>query len=255
MRFRSSSRTIGILLGLGSMVLLPFSLSTARNQENPRYKPTGNEGAIIGTISFMGIPPEPLRIDTSADPICETINPGLTTDWVIVNDKKLANVVVYVRAESLKSYSFDAPSGDIILEHKGCAYAPHVLGMQTQQTLKIVNSDATFHNTHPVPKNNIEWNQSQPPGTAPIERSLKRAELFVPFKDNQHPWEKAYVGVFTHPFFSVSGIDGSYKISGLPPGEYTVVAWHEKFGEQSASVFVAGNEQKTLDFEFKKAVQ
>lgn len=250
MRFRSSRR-IGILIVVGILLLLPASLRTATTQDKPIYTPTGSEGTIVGTISFVGTPPKPWRIDTSADPVCEKVNPDPTTDWVLVRDRKLANVFIYIRSESLNLHSFAAPSPAVTLEHKGCRYVPHALGMQTQQTLKVLNSDPTVHNTHPTPKNNHEWNQSQPPGTAPLEQRFAWPELFIPIKDNQHPWEKAYVGVFSHPFFSVSNSDGTYRISGVPPGQYTVVAWHEQLGEQTVDVFVAGNEQKTLDFKFK----
>lgn len=251
MRSRNASPNISILPAIVLFGLVGVSLPAATKQDKPTYKITGNETTLVGTISFIGTPPEPLRIDTSADPICETVNPDPTTDWVVVTNQKLANVVVYVRGESLNAYSFDAPSPDVTLEHKGCRYVPHVLGMQTQQTLKIVNSDPTTHNTHPTPKINREWNQSQPAGAAPLEQRFATPELFIPIKDNQHPWEKAYVGVFSHPFFSVSSTDGSYKISGLPPGQYTIVVWHEKLGEQTVDLFLAGSEQRNLDFTFK----
>jgi carboxypeptidase family protein len=251
MQFITSPHTIAVLLTIAVFGVVGLSYSAATIQDKPTYKAMGSEATLEGTISFVGKPPKPMHIDTSADPICGTINPDPITDWVIVTDQKLANVFVYVRGESLNTYSFDAPSGDVTLEHKGCRYVPHVLGMQTQQTLKILNSDPTTHNTHPTPKNNREWNQSQPPGAAALEQRFAWPELFIPIKDNQHPWEKAYVGVFSHPFFSVSGKDGSYKISGLPPGQYTVVAWHERFGEQTIDVFLAGSEQKNLDFAFK----
>ena len=250
MRSRNSLRS-GILLASGILVLIAGSLITATTQEKPPYKTTGTEATIVGTISFEGTPPKPLRIDTSADPVCETANPDQTTDWVVVTDHKLANVVVYLRGESFNLYSFETPSGGVTLEHKGCRYVPHVLGLQTQQRLWVLNSDATTHNTHPTPKNNREWNYSQPSGAAAITQIFDSPELFIPFKDNQHPWEKACVGVFSHPFFSVSGTDGTYKISGLPPGQYTVVAWHEKLGEQTVDLFLAGSEQKNLDFTFK----
>jgi len=251
MRSRNASSIICAVFTIALLGIMDLSFSAATNQDKPTYKITGSEATLVGTISFLGIPPEPLRIDTSADPICETVNPGLTTDWLVVNNQKLANVLVYVRGASLDAYSFDAPSPDVTLEHKGCRYVPRVLGMLQQQTLKILNSDPTTHNTHPIPKNNREWNQSQPPGAAAIEKRFASPELFIPIKDNQHPWEKAYVGVFSHPFFSVSGTDGSYNISGLPPDQYTVVAWHEKLGEQTVDVFLAGSEQKSLDFTFK----
>jgi carboxypeptidase family protein len=251
MRSGSASRTIGILLAIVLFGIVGLSLNAATNQDKPTYKIMGSEVTLVGTISFIGSPPEPVRIDMSADPICYKVNPHPTTEWVIVANQKLANVVIYVRGEPLNLYSFDAPSPDVTLEHKGCRYVPHVLGMQTQQTLRIVNSDPTTHNTHPTPKNNREWNQSQPPGAVAIEQRFESPELFIPVKDNQHPWEKAYVGVFSHPFFSVSSEDGSYKISGLPPGQYTIVAWHEKFGEQTVDVSLTGNERRNLDFAFK----
>jgi hypothetical protein len=243
--------TIVIVAASLLLFLLPVSPRTATTQDKPIYKPTGTGGAIVGTISFVGTPPKPLLIDTSADYVCEELNPDQTTDWVLVRDQKLANVVIYLRSESLNLYSFEAPLPDVTLEHKGCRYVPHVLGMQTQQTLKVLNSDPTTHSTHPTPKNNLEWNQTQSAGAAPLEHSFTRPELFIPIKDNHHPWEKAYVGVFSHPFFSVSNTDGTYKISGVPPGQYAVVAWHERLGEQTVEVFVMDSEQKTLDFTFK----
>lgn len=232
-------------------MLIAASLSTATTQEKPTYKATGSEGTIVGTISFAGIPPETFRLDTSADPVCERVNREPMTDWVIVKDQKLANAVVYLRGESLNMYSFEAPSSEVTLEHRNCRYVPHILGVQTQQTLKVLNSDPTTHNTHATPKNNREWNQSQPPGAAALEERFASPELFIRIKDNQHPWENAYVGVFSHPFFSISGTDGTYKISGAPPGQYEVVAWHEQLGEQTVDLFLAGNEQKTVDFTFK----
>ncbi len=250
MRLRMSHHTGRAVLSMTLLIVIAASMRSSVKQDKPIYKPNGGEGSIIGTISFDGIPPKSLVIDTSADPVCEALNPDLRTDWVMVADHKLQNVVVYLRGDSLNSYSFDAPSTGVTLEHKGCRYVPHVLGMQATQTLRIVNRDPTTHNTHPTPKVNAEWNQSQPPDAAAIERRLE-PELFIPVKDNQHPWEKAYVGVFTHPFFAVSASDGTYRISGVPPGQYSVVAWHERLGEQALELFVGGGEEKRQDFKFK----
>lgn len=240
-----------VLSILGLFVSVVASLQDGRSQQKPLYQPTGGEGSFSGTILFEGKPPQPLRIDTTADPICGRVNPNITTEWVIVTDHKLANVVVYLTSESLDTYSFEAPTTEFTLAHKGCRYEPHVLGMQIQQTLRVLNNDPTQHNTHPAPKHNREWNQSQPAGAAAIEHRFSVPEHFIPIKDNQHPWEKAYVGVFSHPFFSVSSTAGTYKISGVPPGQYTVKAWHESLGTQSVEVFLAGSEHKTLDFTFK----
>jgi len=140
------------------------------------------------------------------------------------------------------------PTAEVTLERKGCRFVPHVLGIQTRQILKILNSDPTVHNTHATPKLNYEWNQTQPAEVPAVEKRFLRPELFIPIKDNQHPWQKAYIGVLLHPFFAVSSRDGSYKIGGLPPGEYTIVAWHEKYGEQSFDVSVGRKEQKNIGF-------
>jgi len=248
---RNGSVNIGILLAITLFELVAVSFSAAPDKDKPTYKITGSEATLVGTISFIGSPPGPMRIDMSADPACESVNPKRTTDWVIVTNQKLANAFVYVRGESLNAYLFDPSLAEVTLEHKGCRYVPHVLAMQTQQTLKIINSDPTTHNTHFGPKNNPEWNQSQPPGAVAIEHRFTSPELFIPVKDNQHPWEKAYVSVFSHPFFAISSTDGSYKISGLPPGQYTIVAWHERLGEQTVDVFLAGSERKNIDFTFR----
>ena len=251
MRF-ATSPLIGImLLAIAGLFLSARSFSTARIQEKPIYKPTGSEGTIVGTISFVGKPPRRVLIDMSLDPFCEKASPGLTDEEVVVNNQRLANVFVYVQADFLNAYLFEPPASDVILEHKGCRYAPHFLGIQTQQILKIINRDSTTHNTYGTPKVNREWNRSQQPGAAAIERRFAWPELFIPIRDTQHPWQKAYVGVLPNPFFAVSNTNGSYKISGLPPGRYTVVAWHERLGKQTVDVLLADTQQKTLDFTFK----
>src|SRR5262249_45718632 len=123
-------RQIGIVLAVGILMVGGASFRHTTTQESPIYKSTGSEGTIVGTVSFAGTPPEPRRIDTSADPVCGTLSPDLTTDWLIVNDHKLANVFVYVRGNNLNLYSFEAPAPTVVLEHKGCRYVPHVFGMQ-----------------------------------------------------------------------------------------------------------------------------
>jgi hypothetical protein len=187
----------------------------------------------------------------SADPICETVNPEAATEEVMVTEGKLANVFVYARTgNTLDTFQFEVPTTAVVLEHQGCHFVPHVIGVQAQQSLSIVNGDPTTHNTHAMPRNNPEWMQSQPQGAPAFERKFLRPEPLIPIKDNQHPWEKAYLGVFSHPFFAVSNVDGAYKIAGLPPGQYTIVAWHEKYGEQTFDVTVGSKERKTLDFTF-----
>jgi plastocyanin len=219
----------------------------------------GNEGSIKGTISFTGTAPEPKKIDTSADAACAAKNPNLATEDNVVKDGKLANVFVYVKegttadGDKITSLSADPPSSPVTLDQNGCHYVPHVFGIQTGQTLKVTNSDPTQHNIHPQPKVNEEWNQTQANGAAPIEKKFTRTEVLIPVKCNQHPWMKAYIGVLKHPFFAVSAADGSFTIRDVPPGKYTVVAWHEGGAngtEKTMEVTVAANAAATADFSF-----
>jgi hypothetical protein len=128
-----------------------------------------------------------------------------------------------------------------------------MVGVQAGQTLKILNSDPTTHNIHPVPANNREWNTSMSPGGSPLERTFAREEVMIPVKCNVHPWMKSYIGVLKHPFFAVTGKDGTFEIKGLPPGEYTIEAWHEKLAPMTQKITVAAKDSKAVDFTLKAA--
>jgi hypothetical protein len=217
----------------------------------PGGKQSGNEGNVSGVIKFDGTPPAGNRIDMSEDANCAAAPGDKLTDDVQVTDGKLANVFVYVKGGKIDDYSYPTPSSPVTLDRLGCRYHPRVLGIQVNQTFKVTNSDPTYHNVHPTPKFNTEWNYGQKQGQA-IEKTFTRQEILVPVKCNVHRWMKAHVGVLAHPYFAVSAKDGKYKITGLPPGTYTVVAWHETFGEQTMRVTVGAKELKTQNFTFKQ---
>jgi len=202
---------------------------------------------IIGIVKFDGVPPKAAIIDMSQDPACKGTN---TAENVMAGGGHLANVFVYVK-EGLGSRTFDVPKEAITLDQSGCKYHPHVLGVVAGQTIKIVNSDPTTHNIHPTPKDNREWNESQPPQAAPIEKTFAREEIMLPVKCNQHPWMRMFVNVTKSPFFGVTGPDGKFEIKGLPPGDYTIAFVHEKLGEQDMKVTLAAKDTKTVDATFK----
>jgi hypothetical protein len=219
----------------------------------------GATGTVSGVISFAGTPPAPKKIDTSADPVCGQKNPNLTVEDNVVKDGKLANVFVYVKdgqtadGKKIDDFTWATPTSAITLDQNGCHYRPHIIGIQTNQKLNITNSDPTQHNIHWTPKVNPEWNQSQPNGAPPIEKSFARAEILVPVKCNQHPWMKAYIGVMKTPFYAVSAEDGSFTIKGVPAGKYTVVAWKEGGAtgtEKTLEVTVPANGSGKADFSF-----
>lgn len=242
------------LRSVTAALILTIAFGASAQDPSSKKKPyvrTDQEATLSGAVTFTGLVPKATKIDLSADPTCAEENPNSTSDWFVVRNDKLANVLVYISAgANLENHSFEAPGTIIVMEHKGCRYEPHVIGLQVNQPLMIINSDNTQHNTHPTPKVNAEWNQSQPAGAAPLVKTFFRAELFMPFKCNQHPWEKAYVSVFKHPFFAVTDEDGNYKIEGLPAGSYTVTAWHEKLGEKIVEIALVPGESKSLAFSF-----
>jgi len=213
------------------------------------YTSKGDEGTITGKVTLDGTPPAFDPIDMSQDAVCAG-SADKSADNVRVKDGKLKNVFVYVKGPGVDGFSFPI-GGPVTLDQKGCRYEPHVFGLQAGQELSITNSDNTTHNVHPSPAKNDDFNKSQPPNSAPIEHKFNNAEVMIPVKCNQHPWMKANIGVMGHPCFAVTAEDGSYTIKGVPPGSYTLVFWHEVFGEQTQNVTVAANGTVTQDLTYK----
>ncbi|MEW6731167.1 MAG: carboxypeptidase regulatory-like domain-containing protein [Acidobacteriota bacterium] len=216
----------------------------------PPFTPPTDPATITGVIKFEGAPPKPKPISMDADGYCLQNNPNATAESLVVNDGKLANVIVYVKEGPVTKNSFPKPAEAATLDQKNCQYTPHVVSFMIQQDFKVLNSDNTNHNVHPLPKTNKEWNESQSPKGDPIVKTFPRQEV-IPVKCNIHPWMKAYLGVFDHPFHTVSKADGSFEIKGLPPGDYTIEAWHETLPAQTQKVTVAAKDAKTVEFTFK----
>jgi plastocyanin len=204
-------------------------------------------GSISGVVKYAGAAPKPAKIDMSQDPACKGSN---TVENLVVDNGNLENAFVYVK-DGLGSRTFDVPKDPVTLDQQGCRYHPHVLGIMTGQTLRVLNGDPTTHNIHPTPKDNREWNESQPPKAPAIEKTFAREEIMLPVKCNQHPWMKMYINVVKSPYFAVTGKDGKYTLKGLPPGAYTIAVVQEKLGEQTQQVTVGAKESKTADFTMK----
>jgi len=207
-------------------------------------------GNVTGRVTFAGAAPKAAVIPMASDPNC--VQPGATPtdEAVVVGDGgALQNTFVYVK-DGLGDLRFPIPSTALVLDQKGCRYTPHVLGVHVGQPVEILNSDPTLHNVHAVPASNQEFNTGQPlPGMKHTHRFSTR-EVMVPFKCDVHPWMHAYVGVLDHPYFAVTGPDGSFDLTGLPPGTYTIEAWHETLGTQTQTVTIAAQESGTVAFEF-----
>jgi plastocyanin len=210
-------------------------------------------GDVTGTVAFEGTAPanEPIRMN--ADPVCvkEAKGPQLQETFTLGSDgKTLGNVFVYVK-DGLGNYVYDPPTATAKLDQHGCRYIPHVLAVRVNQPLEIINSDPTLHNIHAIPKNNQEFNNGQPIQGMKMTHTFTAKEVMVPFKCDVHGWMNAYAAVMDHPYYDVTEADGKFELKGLPPGTYTVEAWHEKLGASTQSVTLGAKETKDITFTFK----
>lgn len=210
-------------------------------------------GEIKGRVKFIGKGPKAKRIRMDADPVCAASHKeaARAESFIVDANGNLANVIVYLKGVK---YDGKAPSNEVIIDQKGCVYSPHVLGVQAGQPVKILNSDATMHNIHGLPKVNKEFNFGMPKSLK--EKSIvfdKSEDVFV-IKCDVHPWMKSYTQVFDHPYFAVSGTDGSFSIPNVPDGTYEAVAWQERLGAKNKltqSVTVKGGVAE-LNFNFER---
>ena len=208
-------------------------------------------GDVKGTVSLDGTAPTNEGIKMNADPVCVKANttPQFQETYE-VSDGKLANVFVYVK-DGLGNYIYDPPTEPARIDQHNCRYHPHVFGMRVNQPLEIVNSDPTLHNIHALPKTNAEFNNGQPIQGMKMTHTFSTKEVMVPFKCDVHGWMNAYVGVLDHPYFAVTGKDGKFDLKTVPPGTYTIEAWHEKLGTMTQSVTLGPKETKEITFTFK----
>jgi hypothetical protein len=207
-------------------------------------------GTVSGKVTYTGTPAKQKAIDMGKEPSCakQHATPVLNETVVTGPDSALDNVVVYVSSGAPDDGQ--VPSQAVTYEQKGCQYIPHVLAMHVNQELKITNDDQTSHNIHPLAKVNQEWNKSQPPGTPPIVEKYTKPE-FISVKCNIHPWMHGWFVVLNTNHYDVTKGGGDFKLPNLPPGKYTITAWQEDYGTQTADVTITGNETKDVNFTFK----
>ena len=235
--------------GGGEEAAAPAGETPAATAESFKVDPA-TAATVMGNVTFEGDPPKAPPLNMSAEPDCAKLHSSpVHPDVVAVSGGMLANVFVWVKG-GLEGKSFAPSAESVVLDQKGCIYMPHVIGIQTNQQLQVTNSDPFTHNVHPLPKTNREWNRSQSAGAGPVENTFPRQELMIAVKCNIHPWMRSYISVVDHPFFAVSGADGSFTIKGLPPGTYTIEAIHESLGAKESSVTVGDAESKEVDFNF-----
>jgi plastocyanin len=204
--------------------------------------PTGS-GVLKGVVKLTGNvpPPEPWPGAGNAD--CKSLHDE-TVQLVKVKDGAVQDVFVYVK-EGLPKGSYPAPSEPVVFDQKGCEFSPRVFGVRAGQPIAMGNSDKLMHNVK-----SPEFNQGFPFG---VKRTMTLNEpaVMAIIKCDVHPWMRSYAGVMEHPYFAVTGEDGTFEIKGLVDGEVTVEAWHEKLGKQEQKVTVAAAAPATVELTFK----
>lgn len=236
-------RIVSPAIGALALVALGTAVTDA-----PAARPVA-AGTISGTVTYTGTPPKMRPIDMSKEPSCahQHTTPVMTETVVTGAGNTVQYAVVYISAGDAAAPASTTP---VRYDQKGCQYLPHVAVLQPGQPLDIYNDDQTSHNIHPLAKVNAEWNKSQPPGTPPIHATYDKPE-FIPVKCNVHPWMHGYFAVLATSHYAVTGNDGKFSLAGLPPGTYTVTAWHERFGTQTQQVTISGNAAAATNFVFK----
>jgi plastocyanin len=208
--------------------------------------------SVTGTVTFTGAPPTLKPLTMSADPACAKKHTKPVPDerLALGSGGTMGNVIVWVSKGLPSGKTYPAPTTPVTLDQVGCQYKPHAQGIMVGQPYKILNSDGILHNVHSLPKVNPQFNKPMPPTMKETTTTFAKPEPIFQIKCDVHPWMIAYVGVFTHPFFSATGTDGKFTISGLDAGTYEISAWHEVLGTQTATVTVAATGSKTQDFKF-----
>jgi len=237
-RMRRTSKILCVAAGLLAVALWPGVALAA--------------STVGGTVTFDGKAPtlRPLAMD--ADPACAKKHPTPAPSEALVlgNGNTMGNILVWVSKGLAAGKTWPAPKTPVVLDQNGCQYRPHVMGIMVGQTYRILNSDGILHNVHALPTINKQFNRAMPATLKEATATFDKPEAVFHIKCDVHPWMSAYVGAFNHPFFSVTGTDGKYTLSGLDPGTYEITAWHEKLGMQTATVTVGATDTKAQNFKF-----
>ncbi len=215
---------------------------------------------IAGRIRFDGDPPPPKYIPAKTiaaakDEFCELHHkdkPVLVEDLIVSSDGAIRNVLVYVKKFPEK-WTHATTAEPVVLDQKNCTYIPHVLGVMVGQTVQVTSSDDTAHNVHLIARRNREENFAiAMDDKRDLKFKMREEPGTVSFKCDIHSWMRSWVGVFTHPFFAVTGDDGTFELPTLPPGQYTIGAWHETLGKQEQQITLSDGEDLTVEFTFKQ---
>ena len=209
-----------------------------------------NTGTIKGHVHLTGkLPGNPI-IRMGMDPMCSKMNAGkrILQEYVVATvDGSLANVFVRLQGNIPQTPVSTQP---VVIDQRGCVYTPRVVGVRMGQTLQIKNSDAFLHNVHGLSGKDNSFNVGQPTAGLVFQWKANNEEVMLHLKCDIHNWMNAYIGVVTNPYFAVSDTAGTFQIDKVPPGTYTLQAWHERFGATTKTVTVKAGAVATIDFTY-----
>jgi plastocyanin len=244
---RTATLAVALVCGTGALVACGSSEAPARSSAQQAVDPA-TAGTVRGTVTLTGTPPAAGMVRMDGDRACATFAPGAqrpTERYIVGTDGALANVFVYVKS-GLEGRSFPIPSEPVVVDQQRCWYVPRVVGVRVGQAFEVRNSDPLLHNVRTTSVVNAPINQGQPVQGMKYSYTFATEEVMVPVKCDVHAWMNAWVGVVSHPYFAVTGSDGAFSLPNLPPGTYTVVAWHEAAGTTTGSVTVTPRGEATL---------
>ena len=199
-------------------------------------------GRITGTVAYSGPAVRPPKISRN-DAACAR---ELRDETVLLSSsgKALANVVVRVIAGAPP---VEAPTAPVLVTQKDCVFEPRVQAAVRGQRVVLKNEDATLHTAHafagPDDKKTL-FNVALPVAAKEIDRDPKDTLGLVRLKCDLHPWSRGYVVFNENRLFAVTDEEGRFELE-VPPGAYTLEAWHEKLGTKLAEVKV--EEGKTAE--------
>ena len=244
----------------GIMVLAGCSSGPTAEQKSAENKPAvayfkvdpATAGSVKGKVNFAGKAPKMRQINMESEEDCVKEWKTAPTDpSVTVNPNgTLRNVFVYIKS-GLEDKHFEPVKVAVKFDQRGCMFVPRIVAAGVGQPIEITNSDTVQHNIHPIPKKNREWNQAQSPGNGALEREFSQPEIGIPVKCNVHAWMRAYFHIMPHPYFETTGEEGTFEIKNLPPGDYVIATWHERYPAQEQKITVAPSAAATADFTFK----
>jgi plastocyanin len=245
-------------IGLAGLVVLTGCGAAPETTVAPSRKPAPipkaevQAGTIFGQVNFSGDKSASKPISMDSVPACAKQHPMVIQpeDLIVNRNGTLRNVFIHLKT-GVPSRDWPMPTTNVQLDQKGCVYSPRVVALRIGQTLEIGNADKMNHNVHPTPRRNPEFNEVQPPGGDKMMKRFTTPETMIPFVCNVHPWMRAFVNVVEHPFFTVTGNDGSFNFAGVPPGEYEIEAIHEVFGAKTFTVSIGNREERSVMFAFR----